>query len=98
MSQRELAVTRGCALISFSSPAVPVCMVVPRRAQAEGLGSLIEPDLLRADAVVAEKDLDKVKAILVQYAGEEGVGEGAEERGEQRACGVTAERQSGKQK
>jgi hypothetical protein len=37
--------------------------------QAEGLGALIEPDLLRADAGVAERDLDKVKGLLVQYAG-----------------------------
>ncbi|GLC43541.1 hypothetical protein PLESTM_001484500 [Pleodorina starrii] len=37
--------------------------------KAEGLGALIEPDLMRADAAVAEKDLEKVKALLVQYAG-----------------------------
>lgn len=38
--------------------------------KAEGLGSLIEPDLMRADPGVAERDLqDKVKGLLVQYAG-----------------------------
>lgn len=37
--------------------------------KAEGLGSLVEADLLRADASLLDKDLAKTKELLVQYAG-----------------------------
>mmetsp|Transcript_22905 Transcript_22905/g.58437 ORF Transcript_22905/g.58437 Transcript_22905/m.58437 type:complete len:440 (-) Transcript_22905:427-1746(-) len=37
--------------------------------KAEGLGALVDPDLVRADPSILDKDLAKTKEQLVQYAG-----------------------------
>lgn len=37
--------------------------------KAEGLLALVDPDLVRGDPHAVEKDLDKVKQYLIQYAG-----------------------------
>ena len=37
--------------------------------KAEGLGALIDSDLIKTDPSIMDKDLQKVKELLVQYAG-----------------------------
>lgn len=37
--------------------------------EQEGLAALVEPELLKPDPSVLDKDLEKVKDLLMQYAG-----------------------------
>lgn len=45
--------------------------------KAEGLSALVEPEMVKVDASLMDKDLQKTKELLIEYAGAMQVGAGA---------------------